>query len=148
GVEGPTDDPAVVAARNRDVRALLATLFVSRGIPMIQQGDELGRTQQGNNNAYAQDNAITWLDWENADGARVDYVAALHAFRQEHEALTHDHFLSGQTKRGVRDVVWRHPEGREMSEADWHDAGASVLGMQLATAHDEVLVWFNRRTET
>jgi glycogen operon protein len=147
GVEGPTDDPAINAARTRDVRALLATLFFSRGIPMIQQGDELGRTQRGNNNAYAQDNEITWLDWEGADGARVDFVSALHAFRKAHEALTHDHFLTGQARQGVRDVVWLHPDGREMSEGDWHDAATSVLGMQLATARDEVLVWFNRRVE-
>ena len=76
GVEGPTDDEAINAARKRDVRALLATLFMSRGMPLIQQGDELGRTQHGNNNAYAQDNEITWVDWENADGALVDFVAA------------------------------------------------------------------------
>ena len=147
GVEGPTDDPEIIAARNRDIRALLATLFVSRGLPLIQQGDELGRTQQGNNNAYAQDNEITWVDWETADGARVDYVAALHEFRKAHEALTHDHFMTGQVRNGVRDVVWLHPEGREMYEHDWHDAKASVLGMQLATPKDEVLVWFNRKAE-
>src|SRR5688572_16071303 len=114
---------------------------------LMQQGDELGRTQQGNNNAYAQDNEITWLDWENADGALVDFVAALNRFRKAHPALTHDHFLSGQTKHGIRDVVWLHPDGREMNEADWNDAAGSVLGMHLATAEDEVLVWFNRRIE-
>src|SRR5690606_30474983 len=99
GVEGPTDDPKVLALRRRDVRALIATLLLSRGLPLLQQGDELGRTQRGNNNAYAQDNEITWLDWESADGALVDYVAAVHAFRKAHPALTHDHFLSGHTDR-------------------------------------------------
>lgn len=148
GVEGPTDDPEIIAARNRDVRALLATLFMSRGLPLIQQGDELGRTQQGNNNAYAQDNEITWVDWENADGARVDFVSELFTFRAQHEALTHDHFMTGQIRHGVKDVEWLHPDGREMNESDWHDATASVLGMHLATTSDEVLVWFNRRTET
>ena len=147
GVEGPTDDPKIIAARKRDVRALLATLFMSRGLVLIQQGDEMGRTQQGNNNAYAQDNEITWVDWENADGALVDYVAALHRFRKAHPALTHDHFLTGQTKHGIRDVVWLHPSGREMTQHDWTDSTASVLGMHLRTVDDEVLVWFNRRVE-
>jgi glycogen operon protein len=148
GVEGPTDDEAVIAARKRDVRALLATLFLSRGIPLLQQGDELGRTQQGNNNAYAQDNEITWLDWEHADGGLVDFVAAAHDFRKAHPALTHDHFLTGHAnKAGLRDVAWLHPDGREMTEADWRDSDASVLGMQLTIAKDAVLVWFNRETE-
>ena len=147
GVEGPTDDEGIKAARLRDVRAMLATLFVSRGMPLIQQGDEMGRTQHGNNNAYAQDNEITWVDWEHADGALVDYVASIHKFRKAHPALTHDHFLTGQTKHGIRDVVWLHQDGREMSPDDWNNAGQSVLGMQLATAEDEVLVWFNRHAE-
>ena len=147
GVEGPTDEEGIKAARLRDVRAMLATLFVSRGMPLIQQGDEMGRTQHGNNNAYAQDNEITWVDWEHADGALVDYVASIHKFRKAHPALTHDHFLTGQTKHGIRDVVWLHQDGREMSPDDWNNAGQSVLGMQLATAEDEVLVWFNRHAE-
>jgi glycogen operon protein len=147
GAEGPTDDEGINAARKRDVRALLATLFLSRGTPLIQQGDEMGRTQQGNNNAYAQDNEITWVDWENADGALVDFAAAAYRFRKAHPALTHDHFLTGQAKNGVRDVTWLHPDGREMTEGDWSDAGASVLGMHLQTPADEVLVWFNRRID-
>ncbi|HTO29265.1 MAG TPA: glycogen debranching protein GlgX, partial [Devosia sp.] len=104
GAEGETDDPAINAARKRDVRALLATLFLSRGVPLLQQGDEMYRSQQGNNNAYAQDNEITWLDWENGDGDMVDFVAALTKFRKAHVALTHDHFLTGQERNGVRDV--------------------------------------------
>src|SRR5690606_29598468 len=100
GVEGETDDAAIVAARKRDVRALLATLFFSRGTPLIQQGDEMYRTQQGNNNAYAQDNEITWVDWEDADGELVDFVAALNNFRHAHVALTHDRFLHGQDRPG------------------------------------------------
>ena len=147
GVEGETDDPAIIAARKRDVRALLATLFLSRGVPLMQQGDELFRTQQGNNNAYAQDNEITWLDWESADGDLVDFVAAVHAFRKAHPALTHDHFLSGHEKNGVRDVVWLHPDGREMNDGDWNYSAASTLGMWLTHKDDEVLVWFNRRSE-
>jgi glycogen operon protein len=148
GAEGPTHDPGIDAARRRDVRALLATLIFARGIPLLQQGDEMWRTQQGNNNAYAQDNEITWLDWENADGALVDFTAAAHRFRKDHAALTHDHFLTGQVKHGIRDVVWLHPDGREMSEGDWNDAGGSVLGMHLTHAEDEVIVWFNRRIDS
>jgi glycogen operon protein len=149
GVEGPTDDPDIIAARKRDIRALLATLFMSRGTPLIQQGDEMGRTQRGNNNAYAQDNEITWVDWEHADGALVDYVAALNYFRKSHEALTADKFLNGRRDRsGNRDVTWLHPDGREMAEGDWRDPGASVLGMWLRLSGDTVLVWFNRRVET
>ena len=147
GVEGPTVDATIVAARERDVRALLATLFFSRGIPLIQQGDEMGRTQRGNNNAYAQDNEITWLDWDGADGDLVDYVAAVHAFRKAHLALHTDKFFTGQTRGGLRDAVWLHPDDREMTEADWRDAGASVLGMRLQVPGDEVLVWFNRRAD-
>lgn len=147
GVEGESDDPGINAARKRDVRAMLATLFLSRGTPLIQQGDEMYRTQQGNNNAYAQDNEITWLDWEAADGDLVDFVAAINAFRKAHPAISHDHFLTGQERHGVRDVIWLHPDGREMNEGDWNDAGASVLGMYLRHKDDEVLVWFNRRIE-
>lgn len=147
GAEGETEDETINAARRRDVRALLATLFLSRGVPLIQQGDEMFRSQRGNNNAYAQDNEITWLDWETADGELVDFVAAVHKFRKAHSALTHDHFLTGQEKNGVRDVVWLHPDGREMNEDDWGYSGASVLGMQLRNKDDEVLVWFNRKAE-
>jgi glycogen operon protein len=147
GAEGPTDDETINDARKRDVRALLATLFLSRGTILIAQGDEMGRTQRGNNNAYAQDNEITWVDWEHADGTLVDYVAALNAFRKHHPALTADRFLSGQDKHGIRDVVWRHPEGREISGSDWGDAAASVLGMHLNIGGDEVLAWFNRRAD-
>ncbi|MDR3474033.1 MAG: glycogen debranching protein GlgX [Devosia sp.] len=147
GVEGPTSDQAVIAARRRDVRALLATLFMSRGAILIQQGDEFGRTQQGNNNAYAQDNEITWVDWDRADETLCEFVAALRHFRKAHPALTNDRFLTGQDRGSVRDVVWLHPEGREMTENDWHAGGAAVLGMHLNIGDDEVLVWFNRRAE-
>jgi glycogen operon protein len=120
---------------------------MSRGMPLIQQGDEMGRTQRGNNNAYAQDNEITWVDWEGADGDLVDFVAAANKFRRKHSALTHDHFLDGKGKSGIRDVVWWHQDGREMNHDDWSRSGQSVLGMQLKTADDEVLVWFNRHAE-
>ena len=147
GVEGETDDEGINAARKRDARALLATLFLSRGTPLIQQGDEMYRTQHGNNNAYAQDNEITWVDWEGGDGDLVDFVAAVNAFRRDHPAISHDHFLSGQDRNGERDVVWLHPDGREMNDGDWNDSGASVLGMLVTYKGDQVLVWFNRRID-
>jgi glycogen operon protein len=148
GVEGPTDDPGINRARKRDVKALLATLFMSRGTLLIQQGDEMGRTQQGNNNAYAQDNEITWVDWGGADRELIGFVAGLKRFRDAHPALGDDRFLTGILRGGRRDVVWLHPEGREMREADWHDFGASVLGMLFDIEDDQLLVWFNRRIET
>lgn len=147
GVEGETDDDNINSARRRDVRAMLATLFLSRGTPLIQQGDEMYRTQQGNNNAYAQDNEISWVDWENADGTLVDFVAAVNKFRKDHPAVSHDHWLVGQERNELRDVVWLHPDAREMNEGDWNDAGASVLGMHVRYKDDEVVVWFNRRIE-
>lgn len=147
GVEGPSSDPAIAAARLIDMRALLATLMVSRGLPMLQQGDEMGRTQQGNNNAYAQDNAITWVDWARADTDLIDYVAALVALRRAHPALHQDHFLTGHERHGSRDVVWLHPEGREMTTHDWETSPADVLGMQLTVEADRILVWFNRAAE-
>lgn len=147
GAEGETEDAGILAARRRDVRALLATLFLSRGLVLFQQGDELGRTQRGNNNAYAQDNELTWVDWERADGALAGYVGQLSRFRREHPALTHDHFLTGQAKNGVRDVAWLHPDGREMQVGDWNEAGASVLGIRLTHGADDLIVWFNRRIE-
>ena len=147
GAEGPSDDPDILAARDRDVRAMLATLFVSRGTPMLTAGDEFGRTQQGNNNAYAQDNVITWLDWENADGELVNFVAALSRLRREHPALNADKFLTGKEQDGFRDVTWLHPEGREMAVGDWMHPGSSVVGMLLHEAGEVMLVWLNRLGE-
>lgn len=147
GAEGPTDDPDIITARNHDIRAMLATLFVSHGTPMITAGDEFGRTQGGNNNAYAQDNEITWLDWENADGELVNFVAELSRFRCEHPALNTDRFLTGEERDGFKDVMWLHPEGREMAEEDWTNPEASVMGMFLHEAGEVMLVWFNRQRE-
>jgi len=147
GVEGETEDEAINADRRRDVRALLATLFVSHGTPMLTAGDEFGRTQGGNNNAYAQDNETTWLDWEGADGELVDYVAALSALRRAHPALNADRFLTGEEREGIKDVTWLHPDGREMTEEDWNDAGSATLGMLLFENGEAMLVWFNRARE-
>ncbi|WP_323032536.1 hypothetical protein [Paracoccus sp. (in: a-proteobacteria)] len=149
GAEGETDDPAGVSARAqaRCARAAVHPLPLARLAAHAARRTKWARTQEGNNNAYAQDNDITWLDWEAADGAMVDFVAAINAFRHAHPAITHDHFMSGQERHGVRDVVWLHADGREMNEGDWNDSGASALGMLLRYKDDTVLVWFNRRIE-
>ncbi|MEX0852943.1 MAG: hypothetical protein WD036_06635, partial [Bauldia sp.] len=149
GVEGQTDDPAISAARRRDIRALLATLLVARGTPMLTAGDEFGRTQDGNNNAYAQDNPITWLDWANGDAALVAFTARLAGLRAAHPSLSEDRFLTAAAvdETGVADIVWLKPDG-EMRAEDWQRAGR-VLGMALYTPRpaaapgDRTVVWIN-----
>ncbi|WP_157219108.1 glycogen debranching protein GlgX [Flavisphingomonas formosensis] len=135
GVEGPSDDPAVRAERARDVRALLATLFASRGTIMLTAGDEFGRTQQGNNNAYAQDNAIGWLDWAGRDVALEDHVAQLAALRAAHPALADPRLLSDA------DVTWLAPDGRRFDEGDWEAPDTGALAMKLASG---IAVLINR----
>ena len=131
GTEGESDESGVTEARRRDVRALLATLFVSRGSLMIVAGDEIGRSQRGNNNAYCQDNEILWLDWEKADRDLAAFVAALARLRREHPALSADRFLTGAIVEdgAVEDVVWLSETGAPMEEADWHDRERHFLGM-------------------
>ncbi|TDH61293.1 glycogen debranching enzyme GlgX [Dankookia rubra] len=126
GVEGPTDHPAVLARRAGDVRALLATLLASRGTPMLSMGDECGRTQGGNNNAYAQDNPVSWLDWAGMDHALLDFAARLVRARLAHPALHAVAPLTGaaQDESGLPDVAWLRPDGAAM---DWGDAGARSL---------------------
>jgi glycogen debranching enzyme GlgX/4-alpha-glucanotransferase len=150
GVEGPTTDARVDAARRRDVRALLATLFCSRGTPMLAMGDELGRSQQGNNNAYAQDSALTWLDWEHADRDLAGFVAALVALRREHPALRADRWLTGITDAmtSLADVAWHRADGGEMNAADWDGPDARVLVAVLSegssfTTADRVAIVLN-----
>jgi len=144
GVEGASDDPAVRAARARDVRALLATLLVSRGTPMLTAGDEFGRTQRGNNNAYAQDNDVTWLDWTGADEALASFTGRLAGVRRQHPVLRADRFLTGQAVAGeqIKDVEWLTRDGAPMAAPDW--AGADVLGLALSQPGDRVVLWFNR----
>ncbi|MDX8436104.1 glycogen debranching protein GlgX [Mesorhizobium abyssinicae] len=135
GVEGGTDDASIVGARLGDQRALLATLFASRGTIMLTAGDEFGRTQDGNNNAYAQDNAITWLDWAGRDQALERYAAALSALRRAVPALSDTRFLSGQPQAGsVPDVAWLTEAGAPLGEADWNDARRHRLAMVLGGA--------------
>ncbi len=131
GVEGATADGRIRLARARDARALLATLFLSRGTPLLSHGDELGRTQQGNNNAYAQDNALAWIDWPGADDSLVAFVAALARLRREHPALGADHWLTGASRdaSGLPDVQWRRPGGEALQPDDWAHARAFALAL-------------------
>lgn len=141
GVEGPTDDPAVAAGRRADVRALLATLLVARGTPMLGMGDEAGRSQGGNNNAYAQDNAISWFDWEGIDAELFAFTRRLIAARRAHPALTDAAPLTGEPGAdGLPDIVWCRPDGAPM---DWHDAEARALVAVLCAGGDRCLVALN-----
>jgi len=150
GVEGPAADAAVRDARARDVRSLLATLFVSRGTPMLAMGDELGRSQRGNNNAYAQDSALTWVDWPKADLDLAAFVATLAALRRAHPALAAEQWLRGEPidASGVPDVEWRRADGRAMTPSDWEHAECRVLIVVLYAAAndrpaDRVAIAFN-----
>ena len=129
GIEGPTTDPQIIEARRRDQRNLLATLFLSRGTPMLGPGAEMGATQGGNNNAYCQDNAMSWIDWSNHDPDLPGFVSSLAALRSRHPALHRDHFLSGADSESMHlpDVVWRLPNGAVPTPAQWHDPKTMTL---------------------
>ena len=152
GEEGESTDPAVLERRRRLQRALLTTLLVAQGVPMLQGGDELGRTQRGNNNAYCQDNALTWLDWRDADGGLVDFVAGLIDLRRRYPQLRRHNWLTGQAVGDDQpDVVWWHPAGRVMRVADWQSKKLGAFAMQLAAdtsavgaTRDTLLCLFNR----
>ena len=133
GVEGETDDPAIRARRGGDVRALLATLFSARGAIMLTAGDEFGRSQRGNNNAYAQDNGTTWLDWAGRDAALEDFVAALSALRRATPALRDRRFLTGRPDGGgtVPDVEWLSETGAALDDVNWQDPARHRLVMML-----------------
>ena len=144
GVEGSTGDPTVRAARHRDARALLATLLLSRGTPMLTAGDEFGRTQGGNNNAYAQDNTTTWLDWAAADDALIALTARLMQLRRRHPLLSRDRFLDGRPAADGEppDAQWLNSRGEPVADTEW--GGTDVLGLALFEAEDRVCLWFNR----
>jgi glycogen operon protein len=133
----------------RDARALLATLILSRGTPMLTAGDEFGRTQNGNNNAYAQDNATTWLDWDRADDELAQFVAGLARLRARMPALTEDRFLTGRVGQGgAPDVVWSLPDGRPFTDADWADGDGLALTLAPAEGPGARLhLVFNRGAE-
>ncbi|TIO54525.1 MAG: glycogen debranching protein GlgX [Mesorhizobium sp.] len=138
GVEGETDDAEIAKARFSDQRALLATLFASRGTIMLTAGDEFGRSQKGNNNAYAQDNAITWLDWAGRDEALERYTSALSAMRRAFPALSDTHFLTGEPSDAsvIPDVEWLTERGAPLGEAEWNDPGRHRLAMMIGDRGD------------
>jgi glycogen operon protein len=146
GVEGATADAAVVAERRRDLEALLATLFASRGTIMLTAGDEFGRTQGGNSNAYAQDNPTTWLDWRNRDRDLEAHAAALSALRRARPALSDPRLLTGEPgPDGLPDVLWLTPGGHPKTVADWESAHAPGLTMLLGSGGDgRLAVMVNR----
>lgn len=146
GVEGPTDRGDILEARKRDMRGLLATLLLARGTPMLTMGDELGRTQSGNNNAYAQDNAISWLDWAKADEGLAAFVARVIAVRRAHPALTAETALTGRVPDGAHqpDVVWLNAAGQPMGPGDWSNPDQRFFaGLFGAGATGRVLVLIN-----
>ncbi len=131
GVEGPTDDPAILALRARQQRNLLTTMFLSQGVPMLLSGDEAGRTQGGNNNAYCQDNEIAWFDWSSIDEDLLAFTVALIALRRDHPVFRRRRWFQGRPLRGTADIVWLKPEGTEMTEADWNEGQQTCVGMFL-----------------
>ncbi len=153
GWEGETDDPAINALRHRQVRNFLATLMTSTGVPMIVAGDEFGRTQRGNNNAYCQDSPISWVDWDAAKAWTdvTDLMARLTRLRAEHPTLRPDGYrhhdevigLDGEPT-GRADLTWLSGFGGEMVTEDWHDQSRAVLGKYTSDEEEAVLVWYNR----
>ncbi len=137
GVEGPAEDPVILAARARQKRNFLATLMLSQGVPMLLAGDELGRTQGGNNNAYCQDNEISWLDWGSADGELIEFTRGLIALRRDHPVFRRRRWFHGRAIHGsgVNDVAWFAPDGSPMSEDHWAETDAKSLGVFL-NGHD------------
>jgi isoamylase len=143
GVEGPTDDPQVNALRDRQRRNFFTTLLLSQGAPMLSGGDEWGRTQHGNNNAYCQDNEISWFNWEHDEKQRrfLEFTRKLVQFRKEHPVFRRPKFFQGRRIRGseIRDVMWFNPGGSEMSEEEWASPFVRCIGMLLSGDTIDVL---------
>ncbi|HEX6632198.1 MAG TPA: hypothetical protein VF048_13950, partial [Gemmatimonadaceae bacterium] len=142
GVEGPTDDPAILDVRRRTMRNFLATLAFSQGVPMLAHGDEIGRTQLGNNNAYAQDNEITWVNWDLEDWQRelLEFTRRVFAIRHGNPVLRRRHFFQGSRtcENGLKEVTWLRADGAELTDEDWHSGDGHVLGMLInGAATDE-----------
>lgn len=133
GFEGPTDDPAINSLREKQKRNMLTTLFLSQGVPMLVAGDEFGRTQQGNNNAYCQDNEISWLDWTKMDEKQLDFTKKLIHLRSEHPVFCRRKWFQGLPIRGtgVEDIVWFLPDASEMDDHHWQEDHARSLAVYL-----------------
>jgi isoamylase len=133
GVEGPTDDPEILALRDRQRRNLLATLLLSQGVPMISGGDEIGRTQRGNNNAYCQDNELSWYDWSRRDNDLLGFVSRLIRLRRDHAVFRRRRWFQGRSIRGeqLTDIAWFKPDGGQMTEEDWRNGYARSLAVFL-----------------
>ncbi len=149
GVEGPTDDEAVLALRARQQRNLLATLLLSHGTPMLLAGDELGKSQGGNNNAYAQDSPLTWLDWASTvDPELHDFTIGLLELRRNCSAFRRERFFTGTTLPGFerKDITWLRADGNELTEGDWHDGGRRSIGLMFGdekpSAADPLVLMF------
>ncbi|MFN8534858.1 MAG: glycogen debranching protein GlgX [Dehalococcoidia bacterium] len=143
GAEGPTGDPEIVALRERQKRNFLATLLLSQGVPMICGGDEIGRTQSGNNNAYCQDNEISWLDWDLGERqtALLEFTRRLVEIRRRHPSFHRRKFFQGRSIRGsdIKDITWLRADGGEMTDEEWEAGATRTLGLRLAgDALDEV----------
>ncbi|MGH8737131.1 MAG: glycogen debranching protein GlgX [Burkholderiales bacterium] len=138
GVEGPSDDPVILGLRARQRRNFLATLLLSQGAPMLLAGDELGRSQQGNNNAYCQDNELNWLDWTPSKEKDdfIGFIARLTALRRTHPSFRRRDFFEGRPLHGggVKDILWLKPDGKEMSDEEWQHESARSLGVYLSGA--------------
>jgi len=141
GAEGDTDDPVVLKRRAQQQRNLLATLFLAQGVPMMLMGDEIGRTQKGNNNGYCQDNEISWVNWSEIDQPLLDYVRWLIKCRREHAVFRRRRFFQGRPIRGAVDIAWFKPDARQMTDQDWNSRHARSLGVFLngkaIPGHDE-----------
>jgi isoamylase len=134
GHEGETDDPLVTQIRRRVVRAILGTLILSAGVPMLGHGDEMGRTQRGNNNAYCQDNELAWVDWSTRDESLVDFTRAVIALRRAHVVFRQDSFFTGRSVRGggTTDLAWFRSDGAQMTPSDWSDLSPRTIAMYLS----------------
>jgi len=133
GVEGPTDNKDVLELRQRQKRNFLTTLFLSQGVPMIVAGDEMSRTQNGNNNAYCQDNEISWVNWKKADQELIDFTRKIIALRKSHPSFCRRKWFQGRPIKGVgvEDIAWFLPEGKEMTDEHWNTSFAKSLAVYL-----------------
>ncbi|HEY9001553.1 MAG TPA: glycogen debranching protein GlgX [Mucilaginibacter sp.] len=133
GAEGPTDDQVINELRKRQKRNFLATLFLSQGVPMLLAGDEIGRTQQGNNNSYCQDNEISWIDWNNADKELLDFTSKLIHLRREHAAFSRKNWFRGEPVKGngIEDIAWFQPDGSNMTSEHWNQDFAKSIAVFL-----------------